>query len=89
MCCRVYGCHIITKILEMLTENQQFAVAGHSTKTKHGIRFKLIKAIANILHPHVIRDAIGVVTHTLNFYHENIHKLSGIWSHHFSFKLAF
>jgi hypothetical protein len=53
-------------------------VAGHSTKTKCGIRFKLIKAIANIRHPHAIRDAIGVITHTLSFEHEKIYKLSGI-----------
>ena len=61
----------------MLTENQQCGVAGQSTKTNHDIRFKLIKAIANIHHSLIIRDAMGVVTHTLSFYYVYIYNLRG------------
>lgn len=87
MCCRVVGCHIITKT-GMLTENLQCTVAGHSTKTNYDIKFKLIETKTNN-HPHNIRNAIGVVTLTLSLYYEHVYKLSGIWSHHISFKLVF
>jgi hypothetical protein len=53
------------------------AVARHSTKFRHGVKFDKIEDLINIntYHPCIIREAIEVVKH-LNYNREDRYKLS-------------
>jgi hypothetical protein len=93
-CGKVYigqtGHHISTRITEHIRdtrlENQQSAVAEHSTATRHSIDFDKTEVIANIssYRPRIIRKAIEISKHPHNFNHEDDYRLSKAWLHLFS-----